>query len=178
LDSSARDEPAGADAVRVADADESHLEAIRAIRNEVVANTTAIYEDDEATPGEIVAWFAHKRERACPVLVALAPDGRVMGFSSYDAFNSRPGYRYTVEHAVHVAADWRGRGVGRTLLRAIESRAREAGVRVMIGLIDQDNAGSRRLHESEGFELAGTLRGVGRKFGRWLDMCLYEKRIH
>lgn len=162
--------------MRLIDADESHLPAIRAITNDVIANTNAIYEETPATAEETAAWFAGKRAKGLPVLVALDEAG-VAGFASYGEFNPKSGYRQTVEHSLHVAPDRRGRGLGKALLSAIEDRAREAGVRTLIGLIDSGNEPSRRLHEAAGYRLCGELPEIGRKFGRWLSVCYYVKRL-
>lgn len=163
--------------MRLIDADESHLPSIREITNDVIANTTAIYDDEPATEAETRAWFAKKRSAGLPVLVAVSSDGVVAGFASYGVFNARPGYRRSVEHSVHVAAVFRGQGLGGRLLEALEARAREAGVHTLVGLIDAENVGSIRLHKSCGFTHAGTLRQVGWKFGRWLDMSYYQKLL-
>lgn len=159
------------------DAEPVHLPAIHAILNEVIANTTAIYSDQPATTEEAAAWFDGKRAAGFPVIVAVEADDRVLGFASYGEFNPKPGYRYTVEHSVHVAEACRGRGTGRRLLDAIEARARGANRHTMVGLIDAENTASRRLHESAGYLHVGTLREVGRKFDRWLDMCYYQKQL-
>lgn len=164
--------------MRIVDAEESHLPAIRAIQNDVIANTTAIYDDRPATEAEAAEWFANKRAAGRPVVVAVDELGVVMGFASYGEFNKKPGYRHTAEHSVHVASEARGRGLGRQLLATIEDRARAAGLHVLVGLIDAENTASRRLHESAGYTHAGTLREVGRKFGRWLDMCYYQKSLN
>ncbi|TWT97792.1 N-acyltransferase YncA [Botrimarina colliarenosi] len=161
--------------MQLIDADASHLAAIQAIVNDVVATTTAIYDEAPATDRETADWFEVKRAKGFPVIVAIDESVSVMGFASYGDFNKKPGYRFTVEHSLHVAADHRGKGLGRVLLEAIESRARGAGVHTMVGLIDAENVASRRLHESAGYELAGTLKEVGWKFGRWLNMCSYQK---
>ena len=47
----------------------------------------------------------------------------------------------------------------------------------MIGGIDADNAASIALHRAQGFELAGTIRDAGYKFGRWLDLAFYRKGL-
>lgn len=51
--------------MRLIDADESHLPAIRLIINDVIANTNAIYEETPTTQAEYEAWFANKRAKAC-----------------------------------------------------------------------------------------------------------------
>lgn len=163
--------------MRIVDAEESHLPAIRAIQNDVIANTAAIYDDEPATEDGVAEWFDKKRAAGYPVVVAVNEVAGVLGFASYGEFNKKPGYRHTAEHSVHVASEARGQGLGRRLLATIEDRARAAGLHMLVGLIDAENTASRRLHESAGYAHAGTLREVGRKFGRWLDMCYYQKPL-
>jgi phosphinothricin acetyltransferase len=44
----------------------------------------------------------------------------------------------------------------------------------LIGGIDAQNAVSIALHKALGFQHAGTIRQVGFKFGRWLDLDFYQ----
>lgn len=162
---------------RLIDGEASHLEAILAIVNDVIATTTAIYEEQPMTASEATAWWESQQASEHPIVVAVDDEGVVAGFATYGAFNKRSGYRRTIEHSLHVAAAFRGRGLGKRLLAEIEARARAAGMHTMIGLIDAENAASVRLHESAGFHHAGTLRQVGRKHGRWLDMLSYQKLL-
>lgn len=48
----------------------------------------------------------------------------------------------------------------------------------MLGVIDADNQGSLRLHQRLGFEQAGRLVQVGRKFGRWLDVVFVQRMMN
>src|SRR5438067_10279219 len=98
------------------------LPAILAIYNDVVTNTTAIYDERVASLEERQAWFEARRRQGLPVLVAESAQ-EVVGFSSFGEWRARWGYRYTVEHSVHVRADCRGRGIGRALLEALFPRA-------------------------------------------------------
>src|SRR6202040_2685046 len=93
-------------------ASEADLAGILAIYNDVIATSTAVYTSEPATLAERGAWFAARRAQGFPVLVA-AEGSEVLGFASFgEGRGAWPGYRYPVEHSVHVRGDVRGRGVG------------------------------------------------------------------
>ena len=163
-------------AVRIQDAGESDLADLTAIYNEVLATSTAIFSNVPVTLDERREWWRARVAQGYPVLVARGPSG-VLGFASFGDFRAWPGYRFTVEHSVHVRADSRGRGVGSALVSELLSRAGALGKHVMIGGVDADNAASIRFHERLGFERAGSLREVGYKFERWLDLVFLQRRI-
>jgi phosphinothricin acetyltransferase len=48
---------------------------------------------------------------------------------------------------------------------------------VLVAGIDAANAASIALHEQLGFERAGIIHHAGFKFGRWLDLAFYERRL-
>ncbi len=85
-------------------ADPRDLPELLAIYNEVVAHTTAIYEDLPSTLEERRRWLDERRAGGFPVLVAEDETG-VVGFSSFGPWRSRWGYRHSAEHSVHVRSD-------------------------------------------------------------------------
>jgi len=152
------------------------LSEIRDIYNEVIRNTTAVFSDVEVTLENREAWFDAKRTAGFPVLAAIDPSG-VVGFGTFGEFRSWPGYRYSVEHSVHVRTDCRGRGIGRSLVQALLQEAARMQKHVMIAGIDAQNVTSVALHEKLGFQVVGELKEVGFKFGRWLDLKLMQRLI-
>ena len=158
----------------IRDAVEQDVPGILAIYNDVIATSTAVYREDPASLDDRLHWFNARREQAYPILVA-AGDSGIVGFASYGDFRSWPGYRFSVEHTVHIHADERGRGVGTMLMRELIRRAVEQDKHVMIGGVDADNESSLRFHERLGFVRAGHLRQVGFKFGRWLDLVFVQR---
>ena len=66
--------------IRLAEQDD--IPSMLAIYNEVIASSTAIYADHPVTLDNRLAWFAQQRERGFPVLVALAAEGDVIGYSA------------------------------------------------------------------------------------------------
>ncbi|WP_137939587.1 GNAT family N-acetyltransferase [Chitinivorax sp. B] len=149
------------------------VSAICDIYNEVVLNTTAIYEDEPTTLEARQTWFNTRIGQSYPILVA-EQDGDVLGFSTFGEWRTRWGYRFTVEHSVHVRADQRGKGIGLQLVQALLPLARAMGKHVMIGAVDADNLGSIRFHERLGFVATGRCPQVGYKFDRWLDLVFMQ----
>ncbi len=158
------------------DAETEDLPAILAIYNEVILNSTAVYAEEPVDLANRRAWFEARRQAGFPVLVA-ADKGEVLGFGSFGDWRPWPCYSATVEHSVHVRADRRGQGIGRAIVAELVARARVSGKHVILGGVDADNAASIGLHRSLGFEQAARHREVGRKFGRWLDLVIMERRL-
>lgn len=153
------------------------LPGILAIYNDVVASSTAIYALEPSTLQERATWLAARTEKGFPVIVAEV-EGRVAGFASFGEFRGAwPGYRYSVEHSVHVSSEWRGRGIGTRLTSALFPLAAAMGKHVMIGAIDADNAVSLGMHERLGFQRVAHMPEVGRKFGRWLDLVFVQRYL-
>ena len=67
------------------------------------------------------------------------------------------------------------RGYGTELLNALIAKSREIGARNLIAVIgDSQNLPSIRVHARCGFAQIGTLRDVGFKKGRWLDVVFMQ----
>ena len=155
---------------------ENDLIAMTAIYNDVLVNSTAIYRDDPATLEERKSVWLARVQLGYPTLVAC-DGGPVVGFASFGDFRPWPGYRFTVEHTVHVHPSYRGRGAGSALVKALIPRAAVLGKHVMIGAIDADNAASLKFHERLGFERVAHFKQVGFKFGRFLDLLFVQREI-
>ena len=152
------------------------LPGIVAIYNEVLATSTAVFSDVADTLEKRRDWWHTRTQQGFPVLVARSA-GRVTGFATFADFRAWPGYRFTVEHSVHVHVEWRGRGVGRELMLELLPRASAAGKHMMVAGIDAANEASIRFHERLGFEQGGRLSEVGFKFDRWLDLVFMQRRL-
>ena len=151
-----------------------HSAPILAIFNDAIANSTALYDYRLRAPESMTAWFDAKAKGRYPVIGVEDENGDLMGFASYGPFRAWPAYKYTIEHSIYVDARFRGRGLGRVLLKEIIAAAQGQDFHVMVGGIDAANAVSIKLHESLGFTHCGTVKHAGFKFGRWLDLAFYQ----
>lgn len=149
------------------------LEGIRHIYNDVIVNTTAIYDYDPYSLEHVTQWFNSKAAEGFPVFVAIQNDV-VKGFSTFGPFRRWGAYKYSVENSVYVSADARGKGIGKELLTKVIEAATQLNKHCVIAGIDATNATSIRLHEKLGFNEVAHFKQVGFKFNRWLDLKFYQ----
>lgn len=160
----------------IREAIEADLPGILTIINEVIANTAAIYSYESQTMSDRASWYADLRAAGWPVIVAEV-GGQVAGFGSIASFRTRPGYKYTGEHSVHVHAGHRGKGIGRALLLALIEEAKRKNLHVLVGGIDAENVVSLKLHADLGFTETARMPQVAWKFGRWLDLVFMQLNL-
>jgi len=157
------------------EATEADLGAILDVYNDAVLHSTATFDLEPRTWAEQQRWFQEHRP---PYAIFMAAAGdTIFGWGSLSRFRPRPGYRFTAEDSIYVRQDFRGRGIGASLLELLIEAASRGRFHSVMALIDGDNAVSVRLHERLGFRHVGTFREVGFKFGRWLDVVHMQRMV-
>jgi len=146
--------------------------AVRTIYEQGIATGVATFETDVPS---WEAWDAgHRPEHR---LVARDGDGRVLGWVAVSSYSRRRVYAGVVEESVYVAAEARGRGVGRELLERLLADTEAAGIWTVQAGIQSGNASSLALHERVGFRRVGVRERIGRdREGTWCDVVLMERR--
>jgi phosphinothricin acetyltransferase len=161
-------------------AERRDADGIRAIHNHYVTESVAMLDLVPRTLDEQVEWIdEHSGGHPAVVAVLEGEDGtqRIVGFGSLSPFRSRPAYATTVENSVYVLPDHQGVGIGRMLLDELVRLAQTHGFHSLIARITGDNDASIALHAACAYEIVGTEREVGRKFGRWLDVVEMQRLL-
>lgn len=152
-----------------------HAAPMLALLNDAAAHSTWLYDLEPHPESYMRDYFDAHAAGNCPILAAEAEDGAFLGFASCGAFRPHRGYLHTAEHSLYVEPHARRRGVATALLARLEDECRARGIHTLVGVIDSENLPSIELHRKCGYELAGTIREVGRKFDRWLTVVYYQK---
>ena len=157
-------------------ASDNDLQQMLDIYNEIIANTTAVFQYDPHTLDMRKEWFAQKQKDGFPVFVA-EEEGEITGFSTIGPFRNWQAYKYSVENSVYVRADRRGRGIGKLLLQATIDAAKQMKMHTVIAGIDASNVTSIAMHKKSGFAEVARFKEVGFKFNRWLDLVFLQLMI-
>jgi L-amino acid N-acyltransferase YncA len=156
---------------------EQDVDAITEIYGHHVLHSPATFEIEPPSRDEMARRRHDLVGKGFPYLVATRA-GDIVGYAYVAPYRPRPAYRNTVENSVYVRPGCERQGVGRALLRVLLADCERSGFRQVIAVIgDSANLASIGLHERSGFRLAGTLRSVGFKFGRWLDSVLMQRDL-
>ncbi len=155
-------------ALRIRHATEADLGAINRIYNHEIEHGAATWDVEPWSMGQRLAWWAEHNDPLQPVIVADDGAG-VVGFAYLTLMSRKHGWRFTREDTSYIDEQARKQGVGTALLGALLEEARAIGVRLVVASITSTNEVSIRLHRRFGFEVVGTLRTAGYKFGEWMD---------
>jgi len=162
--------------MKLRDAKQADLPAIADIWNREIAAGVATFTSEKKNVESLAALLSECRAAGRGFLVA-DQDGALLGFALYGPFRAGPGYVHTAEHTVYVAPSATGRGTGRALMEELEATARAAGVHVMVAAVSAENHAAITFHQHLGYREVARMPEVGRKFSRWLDLVLLQKRI-
>jgi phosphinothricin acetyltransferase len=101
-------------------------------------------------------------------------NGKVVGWISLSKWSDRPAYDDTAETSFYVKSEYRGKGIGTTLLQVLVKEAQQLKLHTLIARIAGESEVSLHVHENFNFIHVGILKEVGRKFGKLLDVHVLQ----
>jgi L-amino acid N-acyltransferase len=146
--------------------------AIAEIYNEAIGSTTATFDTEPKSAEDRLRWLEEHNERH-PVFVAEI-DGQVVGWAALTKWSDRPAYDRTAETSFYVAQRFRGAGVGRAMKAKVVEESRRLGFHTLLARVAEGSEASFHINQSFGFQHIGTMKEVGFKFGRWLDVYIMQ----
>ena len=154
-------------------ASEAEAGAIAGIWNAYIRDTAVTFNSAEKSPDDVAAMIRDRDAAGFATFILEGATG-IAGFASYSQFRGGVGYARSMEHTILLAPGMRGGGLGRALMQAVEDHARAGGAHCLMG-VSAENPAGRAFHARMGFAEVATLRQVGFKFGRHMDLVLMQK---
>ncbi|MBK6989100.1 MAG: N-acetyltransferase [Bacteroidetes bacterium] len=147
------------------------LNAILEIYNEAVLNATATFDTTPRTFEKQLEWYNNHKENH-PVFVA-EENNTIVGWASLSPYSDRCAYDTTVEVSVYIHHDHRGKRSVHNFWKLQHWKVKSKN-HTVISRISSDNLSSIHIHEKIGYKHVGTLKEVGYKFGKLLDVTIMQ----
>jgi len=146
--------------------------AIVAIYNEGIEDRVATFETRPRVVEDVAEWFDGKK-----VIIVAQVERDIVGAAWTSPTSGRSVYARNAEASVYVGRDARGRGVGRTLLRALIEETRRREMWKLVAGIFTENQASLALFASFGFRVVGRQEAHGQLDGVFRDVVLMERIV-
>jgi phosphinothricin acetyltransferase len=118
-----------------------------------------------------------------PYLVACQ-DGVPIGYAYAKALGERAAFSHSVETAIYLSREIRGKGLGTLLYSELERILKMQNITNLYAAVsyrEQEDEtishASPHFHLANGFQKAAHFKKCGYKFARWYDIVWYEKYI-
>lgn len=158
--------------LKIRAATKNDIPSITEIYNDAVLNTTATFDIEPQSIGKQEKWF-ERHTGKYTVIVAVENDV-VVGWASLSPWSDRSAYSNTADIAVYIKEEFRGKGIGRKLVEKLLKKGPEMGLHTAIAKICSENEVSLNLFGKLGFKDIGTMKEVGYKFEKKLDVHLMQ----
>jgi phosphinothricin acetyltransferase len=157
--------------------EQGHLPALLAIYNHYVATTPITFDIEPRTLAQRQEWLDTFQPTGRYQCFVAVEDGRPIGWASSGKWKEKAAYATSVETSVYLDARAHGKGLGRTLYQTLIDALQGEDIHRLYAGITEPNPASIALHRAFGFRHLGTQTEVGRKFGKFWDVALYERPL-
>jgi len=151
------------------------IKSITEIYNEAIVNTNATFDTEKKTINEMKEWFKDHDPKN-PIIVA-EKDNVIVGWGALSKYDDKKAYSNTAELSLYVLKDYQEKGIGKNLMNNLLKEGKKADIHAVIARITEGNDVSIYLHKEFGFKKIGTLKEVGKKFNKILDVHIFEKML-
>lgn len=155
---------------------ENDAAAIAEIYNHYVLHTVVTFEEVVVPADEMVRRI--REVTATHPWLVRAEGDEILGYVYARPWHVRSAYRNSVESTIYLRHDATGRGLGRELYSKLLDILAASGLHCAVGGISLPNPASVALHERLGFVASGRLPELGFKFGEWVDVGYWWRRLN
>lgn len=163
--------------MKIVNAEEKHIPAIRDIYAHHVLHGTGSFETD---PPDAHQMFARLEKSAASGCRGSSRYRKIRSFGYCyltPLSRARRAYRYTLEDSIYIAPTAQRQGVGKALLCHVIGWAEAQGYRLLIAIVgDSNNQGSLKVHQP--IRICNRhAENIGFKHGLWLDTVLLQRNL-
>jgi phosphinothricin acetyltransferase len=157
--------------------EQGDLPALLDIYNHYVRTTPITFDEEPRTLVQRQEWLDSFASSGRHQSFVAVEGGRPVGWACSGKFKEKAAYDTSVELSVYLDPAQHGKGLGRRLYETLIPALKGQDIHRLFAGITQPNAASVALHLAFGFSLVGVQPEVGRKFGQFWDVALYQRAM-
>lgn len=151
------------------------LAVILAIYNHYILSSTATFHSGKMSQKELEEFLFVSNPKYPSFLIK--DNGETIGYCFLAQYKKRQAYDRSAELSIYLKPEFTGKGIGPVTLNHLEASAKKAGIRVLVGTLCGENHAGIRLMEKSGYSKCAHMKNIGEKFGKILDVVVYQKEI-
>ncbi len=151
------------------------LPDIKDIYDWYIANSTATFHTEPITAEQLMEFIYIGHPVYSSYLIVT--DNQLAGYCFLTYYKKRQAYDRTAEVTIYLKPEFGKKGIGKIAMNHLERKAKENGLKNLIGIITGDNAPSIALFEKCGYQKCAHFKNVGEKFNKILDVVAYQKEL-
>jgi L-amino acid N-acyltransferase YncA len=159
------------------DATLQDLERIVEIYNSTISSRMVTADTEPVSVESKIRWFHEHTPDKRPLWVIENKTKEIIGWISFQSFYGRPAYDATIELSIYLEKSYRGKGVGKEVVRHVLREAPKFDVKTILGYIFAHNEPSLKLFKSFGFEVWATLPNIAILDGVERSLKIFGRRI-
>ncbi|MDH5160937.1 GNAT family N-acetyltransferase [Heyndrickxia oleronia] len=158
------------------DASIEDLPIIVDIYNSTIPSRMVTADTEPVSINDRLGWFNEHSPKKRPLWV-VEYDGQICGWVSLQSFYGRPAYDATAEVSIYLHESFRGKGLGKKILKKVLEECPKFSIDTLLGFIFGHNEPSIGLFASFGFEKWAHLPEVAILDGIKRDLIILGKKI-
>jgi phosphinothricin acetyltransferase len=148
---------------------------IKEIYDWYIEHSTATFHTEPIRIDQLKEFIFIRHPKYSSFLILL--NNEVAGYCFLTYYKNRQAYDRTAEITIYLKDNFRGKGLGSKAIAHLETKAKENGLKNLVGIISGDNEGSIALFEKSGYSKCAHFKNVGEKFGKILDVVAFQKEL-
>jgi L-amino acid N-acyltransferase YncA len=108
--------------------------------------------------------------------LVVRQNNKILAWAALSPISERCIYGGVAEVSIYVSQNWRSKGIGTLLLKALITESENKGIWTLQASIFPENKNSLNLHLKCGFRIIGVRKKLGKHKGVWRDVLFLERR--
>jgi len=161
---------------KIRDAVLNDLQVIVEIYNSTIPGRMVTADTEPITVSDRKEWFLKHSPGYRPLWV-IENNQKICAWVSFEPFYGRPAYNKTAELSIYIHEDYRGKGLGKFILKEVLKACPELDIKTLLGFVFGHNEPSLRLFYHFGFEKWAMLPRVAELDRVERDLVIVGKRV-